>query len=604
MINITDKTKCCGCGACAQKCPKSCITMKYDNEGFLYPSVDESTCIDCGLCEKVCPQLNAPETTNFDTPKVYATYSKDEFIRVDSTSGGMFSVFAEEMYKQGAYVCASLFDDDFKLKLFISKDRDDLPKLRSSKYIQTETDNRFSEIKGLLDKGEKVFFCSTPCQVAGLYNFLRKDYENLTTCDIVCKGVPSYKLFRKHLDYYEGVYGSKTKDVKFKFKDKEHPWGKIATKIIYENGSEYVRNCHEDPFMTSFLFTGFAVRPSCIECPFKSFPRKADVSLGDFWGIENVSEIDRPKGVSLVLVNSEKGANLFDSVRNYLHVEEHTLADSIKRNIHLVQPYDPTPGFSSRVRERFYNDLDSKGYKYVISKYLSPYMAPSTSLLSRIFRKLNGRLIRLKDFSFSNLIQTIKYNYLSANITRNNGAKICFMKGAFMDIDKDAEIELNAPLLINGKRNKGFVARTRLLMNKWGKLTINGHFLFNEGTNVWITHSGHLILDGGFINEGVTITCASEIRIGKNANIARDVVIRDYDGHYIEDLKYRTTKPIHIGDNVWIGYRAMILKGVTIGEGSIVAANSVVTKDVPSHCIVAGNPAKVIRTNVNWRQVQ
>lgn len=599
MINITDKTKCCGCGACAQKCPKSCIKMKYDNEGFLYPSVDESTCIDCGLCEKVCPQLNAPETANFETPKVYATYSKDEFIRVDSTSGGMFSVFAEEMYKQDAYVCASLFDDDFKLKLFISKDRNDLPKLRSSKYIQTETDNKFSEIKGLLDKGEKVFFCSTPCQVAGLYNFLRKDYENLTTCDIVCKGVPSYKLFRKHLDYYEGVFGSKTKDVKFKFKDKEHPWGQLATKIIFENGKEHVSRGVGDFFMVSFLLTGFAVRPSCIECPFKSFPRKADVSLGDFWGIQQYSKEDAKKGFSLLLVNSEKGANLLNQVADQLYIEEHTLDEATRKNIHLIQPYDPTPGYSEEIREEFYDDLDNKGYEYVKKEYVYQYFWEKT-LAERIHNKLARIFKRVKDISIPRFC---KYRIFTPKQVIGSGKLTPFI-GARIKLDKHSKLKLNADLELGGKRFDSSGLTTRLQLDAWSRMIVNGTFKAMEGSFIWVTHSGKLILDGGFINEGVSITCASEVHIGKGCNIAREVVIRDYDGHYIEELNYRTAKPVNIGDNVWIGYRAMVLKGVTIGVGSIIAANSVVTKDVPPHCIVAGNPAKIIRTNVNWRQVQ
>lgn len=599
MINITDKTKCCGCGACAQKCPKSCIKMKYDNEGFLYPSVDENACIDCGLCEKVCPQLNAPETENFETPKVYATYSKDEFIRVDSTSGGMFSVFAEEMYKQGAYVCASLFDEDFKLKLFISKDRNDLAKLRSSKYIQTETDNKFSEIKELLDKGEKVFFCSTPCQIAGLYNFLRKDYENLTTCDIVCKGVPSYKLFRKHLDYYEGVYGSKTKEVKFKFKDKDHPWGQLATKIIFENGKEHVSRGVGDFFMVSFLLTGFAVRPSCIECPFKSFHRKADVSLGDFWGIQKYSKEDAKKGFSLLLVNTEKGANLLNQVADQLYIEEHMLDEAIRKNIHLIQPYDPTPGYSKDVRDMFYHDLDNKGYEYVKKEYVQPYFLEKT-LSERIYNKLERIIKRIKEIS---LTRFCRYRIFTPKQIIGGG-KLTPFKGTRIKIDKHSKLELNADLELGGKRFDSSGLTTRLQLDAWSRMIVNGTFRAMEGSFIWVTHSGKLVIDGGFINEGVSITCASEVHIGKGCNIAREVVIRDYDGHYIEELNYRTAKPVFIGENVWIGYRAMVLKGVTIGEGSIVAANSVVTKDVPPHCIVAGNPAKIIRTNVNWRQVQ
>ena len=169
---------------------------------------------------------------------------------------------------------------------------------------------------------------------------------------------------------------------------------------------------------------------------------------------------------------------------------------------------------------------------------------------------------------------------------------------------KHSQIELNGCLNIGAKRLKGNLVSTRIQMDDYTRLTVNGNFMVNEESYIWITHSGHLILEGGFMNEKATITCGSEIHIGKNVHIAREASIRDYDGHYIESPSYRTAKPVYIGDNVWIGYRAFIMKGVTIGEGSIIAANAVVTKDVPPHCIVAGNPARIIRRNIKWKSTQ
>lgn len=598
MIQVTDKKKCCGCGACEQVCPKSCIEMKYDNEGFLYPAVDINSCIDCKLCEKVCPQINTSKSNNFCEPKVFATYSLDEKIRLDSTSGGMYSVLAEEMYREGAYICASQFDKDFKLKLYLSKDPQDLVQLRSSKYIQTETDNIFIDIKRLLEKGEKVFFCSTPCQIAALYGFLRKDYDGLTTCDIVCKGVPSYKLFRSYLDHFETVYGSKIKDVKFKFKDEKHPWGDLATKIFFENGEEHISSGYNDFFMASFLFTGFAVRPSCIECPFKSFPRRADISLGDFWGIREYSGEDTKKGFSLLLINSSKGVNLYDKIKDRLYIEEHSLVEATLRNIHLIQPFDPTPGYSSDVRRQFFSELDKRGYRFVEKKYIRQYYRKK-SILERIRIKVERVLEEPK----VNIFKYYKYKLFCTRQLKGCASLIPFC-GAKIRFNNNSEIELNANLYLGGRRFDSSGLATRLQVDAWSRVTVNGDFRVMEGSFIWVTHSGHLVLDGGFINEGVSITCASQIHIGKGCNIAREVVIRDYDGHYIESLDYRTAKPITIGTNVWIGYRAMILKGVTIGDGAIVAANAVVTKDVPSHAIVAGNPAKIIRTNIKWREVQ
>ena len=197
----------------------------------------------------------------------------------------------------------------------------------------------------------------------------------------------------------------------------------------------------------------------------------------------------------------------------------------------------------------------------------------------------------------------IYYNYIKKNVKRIGGRWI-ILRGSHIQIDKTARIHLKAQFSMGNRRVISSPNVTKLQMDKWTTLIVNGKFDMNENTNIWITHSGSLILNSGFINEDVTITCAKRIIIGKNAHIARGVVIRDYDGHYIEDASYRTAKPITIGDNVWIGYRAMILKGVTIGNNSVVAANSVVTKNVPPNCIVAGNPAKIIRSGINWRSKQ
>lgn len=600
MINIIDKKKCCGCNACKQICPKQCITMEYDQEGFLYPKVDLDTCIDCHACEKVCPQLNNPKTSNLKEPTVYAAYSKDEETRVGSTSGGLFSVLATYVYNKGGYVCGSAYDEDFRLKLIISNDIKDLKRIRGSKYIQTEVGDTYVQIRKLLKDGKLVLFCSNPCQVAGLRNFLKRDYDNLLICDIICKGVPSYKYLHAYLGFLEEKYGGKTKTLQFKYKDQKFVWGKLGTKITFDNGKTYLEDGVHDPFMTSFLRTGFTVRPSCIECPFKDTPRYADISLGDFWGIQKISNIDTEKGLSVVLVNNEKGQRWLDAVKESVKLEKHTFFEATGGNIHLIQPYDPDDGYSERVRAKFWDELDSKGFKYINNKFLKEKY-PKNNFFIKVWKHTFGKF---PDTSIKNVWDMFHYNFFCKKVTNKAGKLgLKLHSGSVVSLGNNAEVELNAPLSMGYKRVPNKVS-TRLQMDKLTKLTVNGNFSFNEGSYVWITHSGHLILDGGFINEGATITCASTIRIGKGASIARGAAIRDYDGHYIEELNYRTAKPITIGENVWIGYRALIMKGVTIGDGAIIGANSVVTHDIPAHCIAVGNPARVIRENVNWRFVQ
>ena len=604
MIEIFDKIKCCGCMACSEVCPKQCINRDRDEEGFLYPVVDKKICIDCGLCEKVCPQIHVKEacTENWTAPKIFASYALDDYTRIDSTSGGLFSVLAENFFDEGAYVAGAIYGEQFELKGIVTKDKSLLPLIRSSKYLQSDPKHLYREIKELLIAGEKVFICSTPCQVAGLLNYLRKSYDNLYTCDFICKGVGSPLFFKEYLNELERKYKSQVKSVKFKYKDKNHPWGQLATRIEFENGKVYLRNKKYDSYMTAFLETGFIVRPSCFECPFKGFPRYADISLGDFWGIDRLMNPvpEREKGYSVVIVNNQRGLDLLQQVKEKLFLKEFTLADATNRNIHLIQPYDPSLGWSEEFRKDFYADLHTKGYSFVVKKYIDPVgLFFTTKVKKRLVKYWN----RIRQLSPMSVFKMIWYNFMKGNVKRNGGKWIIY-RGAHIQTDATAKICLNAKFVMAGRRVISSPNVTKLQMDKWTTLEVNGNFAMNENTNIWITHSGQLILNGGFINEGVTITCAKRVTIGKNAHIAREAVIRDYDGHYIEKTTYRTAKPVSIGDNVWIGYRAMILKGVTVGNNSVVAANSVVTKDVPPNCIVAGNPAKIIRTNINWRSKQ
>ena len=203
MINISDKSLCCGCNACIDVCPKDAIKLEVDIEGFWYPLVDLSKCIDCGLCEKICPELHIEDLKKNDYPKpahTIAAINKNLRVRWDSTSGGAFSALAEYMYEQGGYVSGAVYNKDFSVKNYISNNPEDLAKLRSSKYLQSNAEGLYKEIKGLLKEGKKVLACGTPCQMAALRSYLMHDYDTLIMVDFICRGVNSPKVYRKYLD--------------------------------------------------------------------------------------------------------------------------------------------------------------------------------------------------------------------------------------------------------------------------------------------------------------------------------------------------------------------------------------------------------------------
>lgn len=212
MINISKKKDCCGCNACGDVCPKHSITFKIDKEGFWYPEVEMDTCIDCHLCEKVCPLLNKEEYKNIDgyvKPKTYALVHKNIEVRFDSTSGGAFTALAEEVYKQGGFVGGAIYNEDWSVSQFLSSSKNDLPKLRSSKYLQSHFDGFYKSVKEALKTEKPVLVCGSPCQMAAMFRYLKKPYENLIIVDYICRGIASPMYFRKWINYLENKHNSK-----------------------------------------------------------------------------------------------------------------------------------------------------------------------------------------------------------------------------------------------------------------------------------------------------------------------------------------------------------------------------------------------------------
>lgn len=597
MINIQNKVDCCGCNACGDVCPKHAISFVTDNEGFWYPEVDMQKCIDCHLCEKACPIITKTDIIHrFDEPRVYAAYSKDEDVRLDSTSGGIHSTLAKEIYSRGGFVGGAIYNEDHTVSHFVSGNESDLFKIRSSKYLQSSLKGQYKEVKTLLEQRKEVFYCGAPCQIQALYKYLRKDYENLITCDFICLGVNSPKVFLKYMDYLEQKHGAKATEIKFK--NKKWGWHNFSMRVNFENGCEYCQDRYHDLFFIGYLQSKNFMRPSCYHCKFRDYPQRSDITLADFWGLENIDKtMDQDKGTSLVMINSEKGHSLFEKIKEKVVWKEFDFEIAKKGNPAITT----SPQIAQNDRDDFFKELDKKSFDKVAKKFF-----PMPGVVNKIRRKA-ATILRLvatffsdHGFSLGSWATFIKYNFLSKKVKKHSLISIRNKKRVVIQLDKNAQLDISGRFDLGERQMKKSRQQTRILVEKDATISVNGRFAVFEGSYIRVIKGGHLILHSGFINENVQITCGGIVEIGSGCVIGRDVVIRSFDGHTIEQYGYQISEPIKIGEHVWIGQGATVLKGVTIGEGAIIAANATVTKDVPANCIVAGCPAKVVKENVKW----
>lgn len=333
MIEIKSKEDCCGCYACYNICPKQCITMKTDNEGFWYPKIDKNKCINCNLCEKVCPIINPVKRV--DSKKIaYASMNKDEQVRMKSSSGGIFSILAEYIIKNNGVVYGAGFDEDFNIKHKRILYSTDLDLLRGSKYVQSSIGDIYKQVKNDLENNNPVLFTGTPCQVEGLRSYLRKEYVNLITMDFICHGVPSPLVWEKYL---KKMKKSKQENIKnIYFRNKDIGWKLFSLKIIFDKRI-YSNDLNNDLFMKGFLQDVY-LRPSCYNCKFKKINRISDITVADFWGIENIlPKMDDDKGTSLVVIHSEKGKQLFDKLSETMIINEVDLNEAIKYNSSMIR---------------------------------------------------------------------------------------------------------------------------------------------------------------------------------------------------------------------------------------------------------------------------
>ena len=378
MIDITNKENCCGCSACVQVCPKHCINFKEGDYGFRYPSVNADNCISCGMCEKVCPCKN--QLMPHKPDHVFAAINSKEEIRMNSSSGGLFSAIAEEVLEQGGVVFGARFNEEWEVEHDYTENKEGLVYFQGSKYVQSQIQHSYIKARDFLNEGRKVLFSGTPCQIAGLKGFLRKKYTNLLTIDVVCHGVPSPLIWK---DYLTSINPSNDKITHLNMRDKSRGWTKYSYLIRSNEKDLYNDYAANSPYLQAFI-SNLSLRPSCFNCPAKLGRSGSDLTLADCWGFEELCpEMFDNRGISAILINTPIGSKVFEKL------------DVPKKEISCESffHYNPSYGESS-IRPKLY-DIFWELYKsHNIESISIVRKKMSVSLLRRIVNKIK-KIIRL-----------------------------------------------------------------------------------------------------------------------------------------------------------------------------------------------------------------
>ena len=379
---------CCGCGACADICPQRCIQMLPNQEGFLYPMVDEKICVHCNRCESTCPVLNAGEGKTKDCQEAWAAVQRDSKVLLESSSGGLFTALAMKVLNEDGCVFGAAFTDDFRRVNHIMVDRaEKLSLLRGSKYLQSETGACYILVQELLKQGKPVLFTGTPCQIAGLKHFLGKEYENLYLVDIICHGVPSAVVWQHYLDQIMVKFRGKPTNVNFR--KKKESWFRYGLEICFADGKCFFQQKDDNPYMKIFL-RNECLRESCYHCVVKETGTVSDLTIGDFWGVERViPEMESKMGISLVLVHTDKGRGLFYNLGSEINRHQVDYGRAISANSVLKQSVN-----RPAARDTFFADLTLLPWKKIQVKYAKEDLRRvimrklSNSVIGKIRRKL------------------------------------------------------------------------------------------------------------------------------------------------------------------------------------------------------------------------
>ena len=374
MINVgffgkekfIDRQRCCGCYSCEQVCPKQCIEMMEDSEGFSYPIVDNTKCIQCGICINNCPLINNHNEISKNFINSFIGFTTDEQIRMKSSSGGIFFQLAKFIIDNGGVVFGATFDDNWNVNHICVTKIEDLNSIMGSKYVQSNISDTFIECKKYLENNVLVLFSGVACQIESLKIFLKKEYSNLISVDVLCHGVPSPKVWRMYLNYLKYNNNNKTIN-KIEFRNKAFGWSNFSMLVSFADSSNVVEQ-HDYNLYFKYFLQNIGLRPSCYNCHFKSIFRSSDISLGDAWGINNYNKsYNDEKGVSVILVHTKKGMNILNDISSCLNLKEYFV------DIILPPMSDSRKSVSiNKKRNRFFMTLNKKKKFESVIKYIKP----------------------------------------------------------------------------------------------------------------------------------------------------------------------------------------------------------------------------------------
>lgn len=573
---LKDKNKehCTGCSACANVCLHKAISMKEDNEGFLYPSIDEDLCIHCDLCVKTCPFEN--KYANQEGKQLsYIGITDNKYYYTKSASIGVCTMLAVCFIENGGYVYGvELNEDDWKAYHVQIKNVAEIDRIRNSKYLQSNPLDSFIEVKKLLNEGAEVLYIGTPCQIAGLKGFLRKSYDNLLTVDLFCHGVFSPKLMSLEVSYWESLFKTKIHNFKFRSKQVYKYSNDGMVNFDLDNGTHVERHASSSPTYHCYAYSGddvnYNLRLSCYSCAFRDKKRYADISVGDPWFIGNniikSNKIRYYKGAKSVFCsNTLKGEWALKKILPNMVVEEHP------HDLLFCQPAVLTTNRAiPEKRNELYSRLD-EDYGTLIQRIFNCNLEKLHVHFVKDYRRNRLKIFILYLFhldrmkSFVKKIYTVFSQYKVGFVWWFLNCIICYFPSVHF----------------------------RRFCLKCAGVKMSRNVRFFEGFHIR-SPKNLTIGDGSSIGPRVLLDAREGLRIGRSVTLGYECIIWTLNHDY-NDVTFRTKGgPVSIGDYAWICSRSIILPGITIGEGAVVASGAIVTKDVPPYAIVAGVPAKIV----------